>query len=47
MYTPMRGALTNKTLKRLNTEFQANASSIENDLRGEDPGGLGIFLMNE
>ena len=32
--TPIIGAPTNKTLKRLKQEFRANASSVESDLGG-------------
>ena len=35
--TPIQGAPTNKTLKRLKQELQANASSVESDLGGGDP----------
>ena len=45
--TPIRGKPTNKTLKRLKNELQANASSIESDLGGGDHGFLGLVLTDE
>jgi len=44
--TPIRGEPTNKTLKRLQMELQANASSVETDLGGGDHGYLGLVLSN-
>lgn len=45
--TPMRGEPTNKALKRLKIELQANASSIETDLGGGNHGHLGLVLTDE
>ena len=45
--TPMRGEPTNKALKRLQTELQANASSIETDLGGGDHGYLALVLADQ
>ena len=42
--TPIRGPPTHKALKRLQTELQANASSIECELGGGDHGYLGLVL---
>ena len=42
--TPIIGAPTNKTLKRLKQELHANASSVESDLGGGDHGYLGLIL---
>ena len=42
--TPIIGAPTNKTLKRLKQELRANASSVESDLGGGDHGYLGLVL---
>ena len=42
--TPIIGAPTNKTLKRLKQELRANASSVESDLGGGDHGHLGLVL---
>ena len=44
--TPIQGAPTNKTLKRLKTELQANVSSVESDLGGGDHGYLGLVLTD-
>ena len=44
--TPIIGAPTNKTLKRLKQELPANASSVESDLGGGDHGYLGLVLTN-
>ena len=44
--TPIQGAPTNKTLKRLKQELRANASSIESDLGGGDHGYLGLVLTD-
>ena len=44
--TPIQGALTNKTLKRLKQELRANASSVESDLGGGDHGYLGLVITN-
>ena len=44
--TPIRDKPTNKVLKRLKIELQANASSIESDLRGEDHVSLGLVLSD-
>ena len=45
--TPIQGTPTNKNLKRLKTELQANASSIESDLGDGDHGYLGLVLTNK
>ena len=44
--TPIREVPTHKALKRLKTELQANASSIETDLGGRDHGYLGLVLTD-
>ena len=44
--TPVQGAPTNKTLKRLKQELRANASSVESDLGGGDHGYLGLVLTD-
>ena len=44
--TPIRGEPTNKALKRLKTELQANASSVESDLGGGDYSYLGLILID-
>lgn len=44
---PIQGTPTNKTLKRLKTELQANASSVESDLGGGDHSCLGLVLTDE
>ena len=44
--TPIQGAPTNKTLKRLKQELRANASSVESDLGGGDHGYLGLVLTD-
>ena len=44
--TAMRGEPTNKVLKRLQTELQANASSIETDLGGGNHGYLALVLTD-
>lgn len=44
--TPIQGAPTNKTLKRLKQELRANASSVESDLGGGDHGFLGLVLTD-
>ena len=45
--TPIRREATNKALKRLQTELQANASSIETDLGGGNHGYLALVLTDE
>ena len=45
--TPIPGAPSNKTLKRLKRELRANASSVESDLGGGDHGYLGLVLTDE
>ena len=45
--TPMIGEPTNKALKRLQSELQANASSIETDLGGGNHGYLALVLTDE
>ena len=45
--TPIRREPTNKALKRLQTELQANASSIETDLGGGNHGYLALVLTDE
>ena len=45
--TPIRGEPTNKVLKRLKLELQANASSVETDLAGGDNGYLGLVLTDQ
>ena len=42
--TPIIGAPTNKTLKRLKQELRANASSVESNLGGGNNGYLGLVL---
>ena len=42
----IRGVPTHKALKRLKTELQANASSVETDLGGGDHGYLGLVLTD-
>ena len=42
--TPIQGTPTNKTLKHLKQELQANASSVESDLGGGNHGYLGLIL---
>ena len=44
--TPIQGAPTNKTLKRLKQELRANASSVESDLGGGDHEYLGLVLTD-
>ena len=44
--TPIQGAPTNKTLKRLKQELRANTSSVKSDLGGGDHGYLGLVLTN-
>ena len=44
--TPIIGVPTNKTLKRLKQELQANASSVESDLGGGDHRYLGLVLTD-
>ena len=44
--TPIIGAPTHKTLKRLKQELRANASSVESDLGGGDHGFLGLVLTD-
>ena len=44
--TPIRGEPTHRALKRLKTELQANASSIESQLGGGDHGYLGLVLTD-
>ena len=44
--TPIPGAPSNKTLKRLKQELRANASSVESDLGGGDHGYLGLVLTD-
>ena len=43
---PIRGEPTNKSLKRLKLELQANASSVETDLGGGDHGHLRLVLTD-
>ena len=45
--TPIRGEPTNKSLKRLQTELQANASSVETDLGRGNHGYLGLVLLDQ
>ena len=47
MLTPFRGEPTNKVLKRLQRELQANASSIETNLEGRNYRYLGLVLADE
>ena len=44
--TPIQGAPTNKTMKRLKQELRENASSVESDLGGGDHGYLGLVLTD-
>ena len=44
--TPIQGAPTNKTLKRLKQELRANASSVKSDLGGGDHVYLGLVLTD-
>ena len=44
--TLIRSEPTNKILKRLKLELQANASSVETDLGGGNHGYLGLVLTN-
>ena len=44
--TPIRGLPTHSALKRLKTELQANASSVETDLGGGNHGYLGLVLTD-
>ena len=44
--TPIRGEPTNKALKTLQKELQANASSVETDLGGGNHGYLGLVLTD-
>ena len=44
--TPIQGAPTNKTLKRLKQELRANASSVESDLGGGNHGFLSLVLTD-
>ena len=44
--TPIRGLPTYSALKRLKTELQANASSVETDLGGGNHGYLGLVLTD-
>ena len=41
--TPIRGQPNSKSLKRLQTELQANSSSVETDLGGGNHGYLGLL----
>ena len=43
----MRYKPTNKALKRLQTELQANVSLVETDLSGENHGFLALVLIDE
>ena len=43
----IRGEPTNKALKRLKLELQANASSVETDLEGGDHGYCGLVLTDQ
>lgn len=45
--TPIQGAPSNKSLKRLKTELRANASSVESKSGGGDHGYLGLALIDE
>jgi len=45
--TPIRGLPTYNALKRLKTELQANASSVETDLGGGNHGYLGLVLTDK
>ena len=45
--TPTRGVPTHTALKRLKTELQANASSIETDIGGGNHGYLALVLTDE
>ena len=44
--TPIQGAPTNKTRKRLKQELRANISSVDSDLGGGDHGYLGLVLTD-
>ena len=44
--TPIRGLPTHSALKRLKTELQANASSVETDLGGGNHRYLGLVLTD-
>ena len=44
--TPIQGEPTNKALKRLKTELQANASSVKSNLGGGDHGYLVLVLSD-
>ena len=44
--TPIRGKPTNKSLKRLQTELQANASLVETDLGSRNYGYLSLVLTD-
>ena len=45
--TPIRGQPNSKSLKRLQTELQANSSSVETDLGGGNHGYLGLLKSDE
>ena len=45
--TLIRGEPTNKSLKRLKLELQANEGSVETDLGGRNYGYLGLVLTDE
>ena len=45
--TPIRVTPTNKALKRLKLELQANASLVESDLDGGDHRYLGLILTDQ
>ena len=45
-HIPIWDEPTNKALKHLKIELQANASSIESDLGGEDHVSLGLVLSD-
>ena len=44
---PIIGIPTNKSLKRIKQELQANLGSVESDLGGGDHGYLGLILHNK
>ena len=44
--TPIKGKPMYKSLKRLKMELQANASSVETDLGGENHGYLELVLTD-
>ena len=44
--TPINGEPTNTSIKRLETEIRANASSVDADLGGGDHGYLGLYLSD-